>query len=665
MLDFQLVRQEIEHFLYVKDFELLAYSTFVLVILALSYGGMKYWKRWTRGNQKILVNNITRRLGLALKYGLLQYKVVDRPFVGIMHLLLYVGIAALVHTTILRLVDNHRILGLHPLVGNAYLWYKLVANVAGMMVTFGAIMGFYRRLTKGTRDLPNTLSDNILLADLAIIMLTGFVLDSISTMTYRTGWIGPFDPVGSLMIPLFINIDKAVLNQLYRATWLFHLLIVTASVALIPHSKLRHLVISAFANTFMARPENPAHPSAFEGLTQMIENESFELGIKSLEQTSWKQRMDFDSCVSCARCHNSCPANLSENVLSPMELMRSLKSQMDKGNWGSAIWPETIEPKAIWSCVTCGACVDECPFLIDQAETIMELRRGMHFEDVNVQRDVKLISANITNHGNPYGFSRTERQAWLSSLEEKALAELARPDQRYDYLYWIGCVTAYDPNLRNVAESTLRLLKKAGQSVAVLVEEVCCGDPARRVGDELMFSQTVGTNKKLLDLYKYRSVLTSCPHCFNSLKNEYKQYGCQLSVEHHAQTLYELVRKGRLKPTEPVKLKLTFHDSCYLGRWNKMYREPRDIVAAIPNASLLEMRRNREKAFCCGGGGARLFYEVDKEERISSIRIREAMETKADALLVTCPYCNSMFRGEAKEIRILDIAELLDQAIKP
>lgn len=664
MLQNILSAQEIEHFLYVEDLEPIVYIGFTLALISLSYGLYRYYKRWTHGGQKIEIDNFGARLSSALKYGLLQIKVLEHPFAGIMHTLLYVGMAGMFINTFLRMIDDHRIFGLHPLVGNVYLWYKLGANIAGVMATLGAILALYRRITKGTRDLPDKWSDNVLLLGFIYVMVSGFVLTSISTMAYRTEWIGPFDPVGTAMIPLFRSMSPAAVTSLYRITWVSHLILVMLSIAILPFSKLSHILVGAFANTFMARPEKPALPTAYPNLMDLIEDENFTLGTQTAEHTNWKQRMDYDSCVNCARCHNVCPANLSGKKLSPMEIVQAMKTLTNGGDWDSSIWPESITPEEVWSCVTCGACVEECPLLIDQAESIMEMRRGLYFEEEHVEREVVLISSNIMNNGNPYGFGSPEKEGWLMELAENGLAELAEPDQEYDYLYWIGCVVAFDPNLRGSSESMLRLLKKAGKRVGIMAEEMCCGDPSRRIGDELMFSEMVNMNKEILEGYKYGKLITSCPHCFNSLKKEYSQYGCELDVGHHSEVLSDLVKNGTLKPEAPVDMKVTFHDSCYLGRWNNIYEEPRDVINAIPGSNLVEMPKNHAKSFCCGGGGSQLFYEIEEGERISAMRMDEAESVNPDAIVLACPYCNSMFRGESRETEILDLAELLEKSVK-
>lgn len=664
MLKYILSAAEIEHFLYVEDLEPVVYIMATIAMISFIRGLNLYYKRWTHGGQKITFDNIGGRIISVVKYGALQMKVIEHPFAGLMHSLLYIGMGGLLVNTFLRMVDDWRFFGLHPLVGNIYLWYKLWANISAVLVILGAIIALYRRATTSNEELPTEQSDNVLLVGFIVVMISGFILDSISTMTYRLDWIGPFDPVGRLLIPLWQNIPEATVHVLFRVTWVSHLAMVMTSIGTLPYSKLSHILIGGIANLFTAREDSPAHPIAYENLMEQIEDENFIIGSQNASHTTWKQRMDFDSCVNCARCHNACPANLSGKKLSPMEIMQAMKERTNGGDWDSSIWPEGIEPEAIWSCVTCGACVEECPFLIDQAEAIMDMRRGLYFEEEHVEREVMLISSNIMNNGNPYGFGSQEKEGWLMELAEKELAELAEPDQEYDYLYWIGCVVAFDPNLRGISESMLRLLKKAGKRVGIMEEEMCCGDPSRRIGDELMFSEMVNMNKEILKGYKYGKLLTSCPHCFNSLKEEYKQYGFELDVEHHTEVLSKLVADGNLKPETPVDMKVTFHDSCYLSRWNDIYKEPRDVINAIPGSSLVEMPRNKAKSFCCGGGGAQLFYEIEEGERISSMRMDEAESVNPDAIVLACPHCNSMFRGESRETEILDLAELLEKSIK-
>ena len=265
--------------------------------------------------------------------------------------------------------------------------------------------------------------------------------------------------------------------------------------------------------------------------------------------------------------------------------------------------------------------------------------------------------------GNPYGGNPFEKEEWLRKLIEQGLVEEAREGEEYDYIYWVGCAVAYDPRLRSTAEALLRLLKKAGLRVAVILDQNCCGEPARRIGDELLFSDLVKQNAELLSRYRFKKLLVSCPHGFNVFAREYPLYGVKIPVEHHSVVLARLIREGKLKISKRLPLKVTYHDPCYLGRWNKIYEEPREVIRRSVN-EFKEMPRNRENSFCCGGGGGGVFYDIKIGKRISRVRAEEAASTGAKIIAVACPFCNVMLASEAPEfdMEVKDISELLDEA---
>ena len=436
------------------------------------------------------------------------------------------------------------------------------------------------------------------------------------------------------------------------------------SMALIPVSRLTHIWIGGIVNTFFSRLEPPGALSPIPNIYEIIEEDGT-IGVQRCSETTWKQRMDFDSCVQCARCHNACPAQVSGKPLSPMKVIMNMRGLMAGDGWERDIWPGTVELDTIWSCVSCGACVSECPLLIDPVDTIMELRRGLYFEEKNVPREIQEISFNIMNDGNPYAFGSSEKEEWTKGLVENGLCEYATVGTEYDYLYWISCVIRYDSELRGSTESLLKILKRMGKRVAILVDKQCCGDPARRIGDELMFVEVAKMNHEALSQFTFERMLTSCPHCFNSFKFEYPQYGFEIDVEHYTTTVDELLREASPDLKIDTGQTVTFHDPCYLGRWNKVYDAPRRIIESIDGITLKEMDRTREKSFCCGGGGGHMFYEIKEGERISKLRMEESIQTDAETLLVACPYCNTMLKSEASEkIKVMDIAELLEAAME-
>ena len=658
----------IEHFLYVEDLEPLVYVFTLAVAIVLVYGFSRYSRRWF-GKAFYLPkpNRIAERLGRLFSHSLLQAKVLQKMFEGAIHALIFYGMLLLFIATFLRGIEFEITLRLFDerfLVDGVYRAFKLMAVSGGLMALAGIVLAFYRRARGLTTGLPQSREDYAVLLLLGVILVTGFILDAINTIAYRREWIGYWDPIGMYLSGLFQGMDEDALRQLYRGLWLFHLGIAMTGIALLPFTKLSHIVVSGILNIFYSRLE---HPSAFKPVDNLEKAvETGELGIVKLSHTTWKQRMDYDACTKCARCHNACPANISGKPLSPMRMVLDMRQAMDRGDWDKDI-EAIMEPDIFWSCVMCGACVYECPVDIHHVETILDARRGLYAKGGNVPEGLLQLSYNIMRTGNAYGMNPVDREEWIRSLEERGLAEVAREGEEYDVLYWTGCNVSYDPNLRGVGESLLKLLKTAGLRVAVLAEEQCCGEPVRRAGDELMFAEVAKTNYEALKRYKFKKLLVNCPHGYNVFKHEYPLYGYELDVVHHTLLLDQLVKEGRLpKPVANAYKDVTYHDPCYLGRWNGHFEEPRNLLRNVKGLRLKEMPRNRERSFCCGAGGAHGFFELKKGKRISRIRAEEAASTGAKVVAVACPFCNAMFRSEASDLgfEVKDIAEILAQGLE-
>lgn len=658
----------IEHFLFVGDLKPLVYVGMLLAAAALVHGLYRYYGRWSYGGQRIRLQSVPARLKRLAVYSLLQRKVVAKPLEGLIHVMVFAGFLGLFAATLLRAFEYDvylRIRGEPYLVGAAYLVFKLMANVAGLLALAGIVLAAARRALRITRDLPTSASDYLLLADLAAIIVTGFLLDGLATAAYRMEQVGAWDPVGYIVARAVEGMSVDELASVYRPLWLLHMVLALGTVALMPYTKLSHVIVGGLVNIFLSRLE---HPSAFKPIPDIEKRvEAGEaLGVVKLVHTSWKQRVDYDACVRCARCHNACPANLSGKPLSPMDLVTKLRELMDKGAWEEQVIPKHVEPDVVWSCVTCGACVYECPMLVHHVETLIDLRRGLLYLGENVPDELLQVSYNIMRAGNPYAMNPADREAWLRRLAEEGVVEIAREGVEYDYLYWTGCNVSYDPNARGSGEALLRLLRRAGFKVAVLLEERCCGEPARRIGDELMFVEAVKANGETLLRYKFKKLLVSCPHGYNAFKHEYPQYGYRLEVVHHAQLLSEILRRGLVRPSEPLRLVATYHDPCYLGRWNGVYEEPREVLRHIPGLELKEMPRSRARSFCCGGGGGHAFFEVRRGERVSRERMREVKSVGASVVFVACPFCNIMLKSEAADfgVEVYDISEALLKSLE-
>ncbi len=685
---------QIQHYAMVEDLEPIIYIVSTITVIVLLYSLYEAYKRWTYGGQRIKIQPVGSRLKNLVKYALFQWKVVRHRFPGLLHLLIYGGMLWLLIATTLRAIDLHvtRIL-----TGDVWMIYKLLNNIAGVMVIVGSIIAILRRALGLTPNLPRDPVYYVVHILFVTIVVTGFFLDglvaSVTRTAYEKAW---FDPIGYPIYKWALTLSLGEVESIYRPLWLFHFLIAQFTLALIPFTNLWHIATATLNVTF-SRLEPPAQSlRAYLDIDERIEEEK-PIGIVKLKDTTWKQRMDYDACTSCMRCTNSCPAFASGKILSPRNVIINMKDLMYQNAWEETVWKESeeeqsikIDPEAIWSCVTCGACVHECPVLIHHVETIIDIRRGMMSTgSEQIPEDALNALYTMQQTGNPFGYNPVDREDWVRELAEKYGEDLiADPDNEYDYIYWIGCVASYDPRIRPVAENTIRLLKSAGYKVGVLLEEGCCGEPARRMGEETLFVEIMKMNLETLSQYKFRKLLVHCPHGYHVFKNEYKKYLDyiknneetkeyakvleNLEVEHHSVVLARLLNEGKIKPSKEVNLTVTFHDPCYLGRWNGHYDEPRTVLKKVKGLRIREMPRSRDKSFCCGGGGGHMFYEIKRGQRIARIRAEEAAKTLEATgngkrvVAVACPYCNTMFRGEAEDFgfEVKDIAEILGEAVE-
>ena len=686
----------IDHFIMVHDLEPIVYIVATITAVVLLYSLYAAYKRWTYGGEKIEFSPIGLRLKNFVKYALLQWKVVRHRFPGTIHLLIYLGMGWLLIATTLRAIDDHIV---RFITGDFFMVYKLLSNIAGLMVIIGSIIAIIRRALKLTPNLPQDPVYYVVHALFITIVVTGFFLDGLVAahpLSSRHNYESPsWDPVGYLIYQWASNMSPDQIESLYRPLWLFHMLLAQLTLALIPFTNLWHIAASSL-NAALARPEPPAAAvRAYPDIDQRIEEEK-PIGIVKLSDTTWKQRMDYEACTSCMRCTNACPAYASGKLLSPRDVITTLRDMMLAGKWDEQVWREEEEttrlklnPEVVWSCVTCGACVNECPVLIHHVDTILDIRRGMMSTgSEKVPEDALNALYSIQQTGNPFGYNPADREDWIREMAERLGEDIiAEPEEEYDYIYWIGCVASYDPRIRPVVENTIKLLKKAGYKVGVLLEEGCCGEPARRMGEETLFVEIMKMTLENLSQYKFKKLLVHCPHGMHVFKNEYPKYIDylrsneetrplaefleKLEVEHHSIVLARLLKEGKIRPTKRLDYTVTFHDPCYLGRWNGHYDEPRSVLRSIPGLKLVEMPRSRDKSFCCGGGGGQMFYEIKRGTRIARTRAQEAAETLSKAgsekkfVAVACPYCNTMFRGEAEDFgfEVKDIAELLGESV--
>ncbi|MEL9929578.1 MAG: (Fe-S)-binding protein [Sulfolobales archaeon] len=663
--------QTFPHYLFTEDLKPLVYTELFLSLVILIAGFLYIYNSYFKGYPlktfiKIDLGSISR----FLRYAILQRRVLRESLPGIMHGGIFYGFLILFIATLVRALDFYysEYVGEHILFGYPYYVGKLLFDLGGLIAVAGVIIALYRRFTGITRNLPNTSEDIAILLVLLVILTTGFILDGIAYKVCRSSLSPVFNPMGFVFSLIFSGLDSWTVELIYRGVWIFHLTISLITISILPFTKLSHIVFSAL-NIYYSR-EKPAPEATFkpvENIDKIIEEKGY-VGMRKLEEASWLQRLNYLACTECARCHNSCPAAESGKVLSPMRIMMNMRKGMEEGKWDSEVVPMMIDSEAIWSCVTCGACITSCPVLINQVETIADVRRGLFSTGQDTPNELLSVSYNVMRSGNPYGYNPVDREEWISQLASKGLVEIAEEGVEYDMLYWIGCNTSYDQALRMVAENLLEILRSSGLRIGVLKDEICCGEPVRRIGDELTFREIAKSNYEKLSRYRFKKLLLSCPHGFTVFKRDYPSIGFKINAEvvHHSQVLAELIEKQVIKPGALEGVKVTYHDPCYLGRWNEVYDQPRSVIKSIRGLELVEMPRSRERSFCCGGGGGHLFFEVKRGVRISRLRAEEAHKTGAKVLVTACPMCNMMLRAESQEydLKVVDLVLLLKDSMR-
>jgi Fe-S oxidoreductase len=403
------------------------------------------------------------------------------------------------------------------------------------------------------------------------------------------------------------------------------------------------------------------------GAIAKIENieEAESLGVSKFEEFSWKRRLDFDACVECGRCQDACPAYLSGSALNPKAVIVKLKRYMLDGDT-RPLHGEIIHADELWACTTCMACVEECPAHIDIVDTLIDLRRFLTLSEGTLPSTAPMTLQNIERAGNPWGLARTERLAWTEGLDVPVL----EPGKPVEYLYWVGCSASYDRRNQAIARSVVKILKRAGVSFGVMAEERCHGEVARRLGNEYLYQMVTEENVGNIKQYAFEKVITHCPHCFNTMKNEYPQFDGNFEVLHHSVVIRELLREGRVTPTKPLDQTVAFHDSCYLGRYNDIFDAPRETAIYVPGLKLIEMPRNRARGLCCGGGGGQMWMETPAKKRVNVIRVEEALSVKPDVVASACPFCLAMVdlgrkvAGAEERLQVKDIAELVAESLE-
>jgi len=596
-----------------------------------------------------------------------QRKLFQRLGPGLMHAAIFWGFLVLFPTIAIAMigaVDREATL---PWLGHQG-WFALLVDVFAVLVLAGVLAAVaIRKVQRPARFEGSHLGE----ADMILAMIAGIVTTlalwhaariALSLNEWPAGW----SPVSDALSGLFG--DGTATEVLERAFVWAHVLIILGFLAYLPHSKHLHIATAA-VNVFYGRtgPAGRLEPLRFDG-----PEEEMRFGAGTVPDLTWKQTMDTFSCTECGRCQDVCPAWNTGKELSPKLLIMGLRDQVFAdgpkllkdvaGFEPDPLVPNAVTDNVVWDCVTCGACVQECPVSIEHVDHIVDLRRHLVMVESRFPTEAEPMLRDVERASNPWGRAQTERADWAEQLGVRVL-EPGEPAP--EVLYWVGCAASFDERARTAAESTAKLLQAAGVDFAILgPRESCTGDPARRMGNEYLFQAHAEQNVSTLNEAGVTKIVASCPHCFNTLGNEYPDFGGSYEVVHHTELIAELVRDGRLSPRNDAR-SITYHDSCYLARHNDVRSDPRELVAAVGEP--VEMERSGKRTFCCGAGGAHMWME-ERGGAINDERAREAAATGAETLAVACPFCTVMLddgvRARGDELRVVDVSTLIAESLE-
>jgi len=616
---------------------------------------LKLYRLVRSGKPAARFDNVPGRVSAEARDVVGQSKLLQRWLPGLMHAAIFWGFLVLLPTIVIAMigaVDAHATL---PWLG-AQGWYALLVDVFALLVLAGVITAFaIRKIQRPARFKGSHLGEaDLILALIAGIVLTLFLWHSsqiaLGLNDYPAAWAAISNALSHVVAPV------APVTERF-AVWA-HVLIILSFLVYLPYSKHLHILVAAFNVYFgRTRARGRLEPINFD-----VPEQEVRFGSATATDMTWKQMLDTMSCTECGRCQDVCPAYATGKALSPKLLIMAMRDQLLSGAT-TPIVPNAVTDDIVWDCVTCGACVRECPVNIEHIDHVIDLRRNLVMIESRFPEEAGAMLRDIDRTSNPWGKPQTDRMQWAEGLGVRVLQP---GEPAPDVLFWVGCAPAFDERARKAAVSTATLMQKAGIDFAVLgPREACTGDPARRMGDEYTFQRLAGENVATLNGAQVKKIVTTCPHCFNSLGNEYGDFGGDYEVVHHTEFLAELVREGKLSPVASDR-KITYHDSCYLARHNDVRAQPRELVAAVGKA--IEMPRNRERTFCCGAGGARMWMEEKRGRPINQERVREAAATGAETLAVACPFCTVMLDDGVREtgakLQVFDLATLLAEAVE-
>ena len=596
---------------------------------------------------------------------------------GLMHSLIYIGFLGLFAGTVTLEIHHLMPPSLKFLQGTTYIVYSFTLELATIAYLTGLFWALARRLvgTEYRIKTKTTIDDYLTLSLLIFIGISGITTEAGRIALENFPDYEKWSFIG-YAVGQFLNLSNPEL--FHRISWVLHVVSFFVFLIAIPLSKLRHIFTSPI-NMFMSPKERPKGAMKFIG--NLLEADDIDnVGTEIIDHFTWKQLMDLDACTVCGRCTSVCPANQTGKSLDPREIILKVGQVMSES--GQPAVPATVSTpgplrvnsdnvferitsEELWACTSCKACDEICPVNIEILDKILDMRRHLALMESDFPAELGKAYVAMENSSNPWGASQNDRLKWTEDLDFDVPVIDETNHEEYDYLYWIGCAGAFDDRNVPVTKAVATLLKRAGVSFAVLgPKEVCTGDSARRTGNEFVFQQLAIQNIENMNNLKVEKIITQCPHCFNTIANEYPQLGGNYQVIHHSQLLTELVQSGRIEVgTSDKPYKITYHDSCYLGRHNDIYTAPREIVGSIGGIEIREMKRQGTQSFCCGAGGGRMWMEESTGKKVNIERSQEAIDTGADEVAVACPFCYIMMDDGVKELGYGDNVKVRDVSL--
>ena len=638
---------------------------------------------------------VWQRIRGVILYALLQRRLVNEFWAGVMHVFIFWGFCVVSINT-LTFVAEGFVEGFHlPLLGPEQMpgkLYGLAKDVFEVLVVVGLAIAFYRRLIVRPKRLTYSFEAHLILLFILTLMLTDFVMFGIKLNlgqlpTEFARWV----PVSAAAGHLLRDLSAEAQQTLFAVNYWLHLVVLLVFLNLLPTSKHFH-IITSIPNVYFQR----LPPKAVLAPINLEDENATSWGLAHIPDLTWKQILDSWSCTECGRCEKFCCAKQTDKPLTHKGINQDLKHHIyaegpahlaaRRKNDGAAAASESAEGAAsftprfipgdvisedtLWACTTCGWCEEGCPVLIENIPRIVDMRRYLVLTESRFPKEATGVFKGMENNSNPWAIASNKRQDWAEGLSGvRWMSEVEDPD-RVEWLYYVGCAGSFDDRNKKIARAMVRILEAAGVNYAMLgMEEGCCGDSARRLGNEYLFQALAQANIETFKNYKIKKILTTCPHGYNVLKNEYPQFGGNYQVVHHTEFIRDLIRSGKLRLQPQAAGALTYHDSCYLGRLNDVYRAPREVLEAATGQPVREMRRHHSESFCCGAGGGRMWLEEHLGTRINRARTAEALELNPDTIASACPFCLIMLddgvkdKGVEEKVKTLDISEIVARAL--